>query len=477
MSRALAALFLTLLTTTAWAQIPGRLDFEPSSASVGATVQATVSGLAPGQEVVLVWNSADAWWNVDGYRFLGVLANETRAEWGRGVVDEAGQLQLDLVVPEDYGYLHDVFVEDVSGERLARQGFMVVPELSISPTSGPPGTPITVTLTGVGYRFWEMVWHLMVDGAHTGWLSAITTRGTSVAVIPAPAEVGLHNLMVMTGVKPIPYLNQQQAPIYKPQIPTVMSLLFETTDGPPVLPPPVETQVLPRDMGYPPAAEGPSHGLSHLSGVLGDPLSVRGRGFPAGAIVEMAWTTTIGNRVTGAGWETAELPLGTVTVGADGSFSYLMDTPDDLGGAHDIIARSGDIELRAVYTINPSVIDVFPKVVEPGGDVILTIKGVGWTETANIYTMLLDNGYIGYGCGFNSQGDVTIHFKAPGREGIHYIQLYPAIYRGEMNGPGAPDQGNSTSSEYIELPMLNHVDHPGERLNAFTLAFEVRRAD
>ena len=31
------------------------------------------------------------------------------------------------------------------------------------------------------------------------------------------------------------------------------------------------------------------------------------------------------------------------------------------------------------------------------------LKGVGWTQLDNTVAVTYDNGYVGYGCGFNSQ--------------------------------------------------------------------------
>jgi hypothetical protein len=91
------------------------------------------------------------------------------------------------------------------------------------------------------------------------------------------------------------------------------------------------------------------------------------------------------------------------------------------------------------------------------------LKGVGWTETANIYHVVYDNGYIGYACGFNSQGDVEIFLKATGDPGWHFIDLYPGIYKGSERRP----------NNYA-IPQLTYADdHPGEDLPAFHFAFEV----
>ncbi|MEJ2289928.1 MAG: hypothetical protein P8Y02_15105 [Deinococcales bacterium] len=66
---------------------------------------------------------------------------------------------------------------------------------------------------------------------------------------------------------------------------------------------------------------------------------------------------------------------------------------------------------------------------------------------------------------------MVIHIKAPGRPGTHYISLYPSIYKGDLKGPGAPT--STANANYLLLPMLNVLDHPGERLPAFQLAFTV----
>jgi hypothetical protein len=93
----------------------------------------------------------------------------------------------------------------------------------------------------------------------------------------------------------------------------------------------------------------------------------------------------------------------------------------------------------------------------------LHLKGVGWSETANIYHVVYDNDYIGYACAFNSQGDVELIMKATGEPGWHFIDLYPGIYK-----------GTETRPNNFRIPQLSYAqDHPGEDLPAFHYAFEV----
>jgi hypothetical protein len=469
--RASLVVFVCLSVSAVLAQ--GRLVLEPDAGIVGSEVEALMTGLEPGASVDVVWMSADAAWNVADGRFFGVVAEETRTVVATATVAADGTASARFRIPEDFGYVHNVFVES-NGAQVARGGFVVAPHVTIEPTSGPVGTPITVTMTGVGYRFWEIAWHLLYDGAHAGMFTAITTKGTAVATIPATGAVGLHTLQLMSGTHPVPYLNQQQSPHYKPAVPTVVSAVFEVTAGAAVHPPAPEDQTLARYAAAVPDGAGPRLWADYRSGPVGSPIALQGAGFPPDATVRLSFDSVRGNRISGGGWEVVENELGTVRTQADGTFTTTLATPDDLGGEHTLYARADAGEATFVYTITPSVRLATPAVVEPGGDVTVVLKGVGWTETANIYTLLLNNGYLGYGCGFNSQGDVTIHLKAPGQEGVHFLSFYPSIYQGEVTGPGAPASSDANAT-YLQVPMLHAADHPGEELPAMHLAFEVRR--
>jgi hypothetical protein len=101
-----------------------------------------------------------------------------------------------------------------------------------------------------------------------------------------------------------------------------------------------------------------------------------------------------------------------------------------------------------------------------GTPVTIHLKGVGWTEYDNIYIATYDNAYMGYACGFNTRGDVVIHFTAAGAPGVHLIDLYPGIYQGAEGG-----------QQLYRLPQLTYADdHPGNRIPALRFSFEVTSA-
>jgi hypothetical protein len=110
---------------------------------------------------------------------------------------------------------------------------------------------------------------------------------------------------------------------------------------------------------------------------------------------------------------------------------------------------------------------VSPRRVRVGESFTVQIKGVGWTELDNTLAVTYDNAAMGYACGFNSNGDVTINLVATGNPGTHLIDLYPAIYRGKDRVPWNYQTPFLTYAR--DFPALAH----GYRLPAYRLAIEV----
>ena len=159
----------------------------------------------------------------------------------------------------------------------------------------------------------------------------------------------------------------------------------------------------------------------------------------------------------------APYPIAEAVAHESGRLAFDIVAPDDLGGAHTLFAENGADKHTGSLWIKPTAL---PLDVERGPvatPLTLHLKGVGWTETANIYTIVYDNSYIGYACAFNSQGDVRIPLQATGEPGWHFIDLYPAIYGGDEQRP----------RNFLIPPLSYAADHPGEDLPRFRYAFEV----
>ena len=93
-----------------------------------------------------------------------------------------------------------------------------------------------------------------------------------------------------------------------------------------------------------------------------------------------------------------------------------------------------------------------PKTVKAGEPFIVELKGVGWTQLDNTVAVTYDNAYIGYACGFNSNGYVRIQLFATGGKGTHLIDLYPLLYTQQ---PAYP------YSQLGMVPLLAPTDFPG----------------
>jgi hypothetical protein len=156
---------------------------------------------------------------------------------------------------------------------------------------------------------------------------------------------------------------------------------------------------------------------------VGRPIAVGGSGFEPGRTYPLRWSSVTGNRVSGRGWEEHERIVAEATADASGWLAFHLETPDDLGGIHELRVGTEEGDRTGTFWIAPSAMPLDVTRGQAGTMFTIHLKGVGWTETANIYAITYDNAYIGYACGFNSQGDVVIHLQATGEPGWHFIDL------------------------------------------------------
>lgn len=434
----------------------GRLAVEPPQGQMGTPITVTGQGLPAGEEFDLVWRTSKARWNVTEAEYHGREYTPVGYSVAKVTVGDDGTFAATFEAPDDFGFWHDITLEK-DGRLFTQSAFHVDMSVDIEPKSGPAGTMVTVDVKGIGRKQLQNSWLLLYDNKYTGWMSSVRTGGSARFTIPAAGKPGRHVIQVLHGDFTFPYRNMQQSP--EPDRPT-FALNFDITEDPAVLPPSPEDQAQTTVRRLPP--QGDLVAEPRFANV-GEPVVVTAEGFEPNKTYTVNWTTVVGNRVSGSGFEEHSRPLLEATADADGKLSFGFDTPDDLGGAHTMWVDTGGAEKKGTFWIAPSAASLPVNRGPAGSDFTLNLKGVGWSETANIYAVVYDNAYIGYACGFNSQGTVDVHLKATGEPGWHYVDLYPAVYKGKERRPNN-----------FRLPQLTYdADHPGEDLPRFRFAYEV----
>jgi hypothetical protein len=189
----------------------GRLTVFPEHGPAGTLATVSGEGLPAEQAFQLVWRTVDGAWKVTASEYHGREYRAVAFEIAKVKTDQFGRLSVQFVVPEDFGFMHDIVLQQET--RLVTQtGFSIDMAVEISPKSGPVGTPITVEVKGIGWRPLVNSWHLLYDNHFTGWISSVTTHGSARFTIPATGGPGMHMLEVLHGELTFPYRNMQQSP-------------------------------------------------------------------------------------------------------------------------------------------------------------------------------------------------------------------------------------------------------------------------
>jgi hypothetical protein len=298
----------------------------PEHGPPGTPVRVTAEGLPADTQFELVWRTVRGSWKVGDGEYHGREYTPVALEIASVKTDAAGRVAATFTTPEDFGFLHDVVLQQ--GERLFIQaGFTADMSVTLSPESGPAGTPITVEVKGIGWRPLEGSWMLLYDNNFTGWISAVTTAGSATFTIPASGRPGLHLIEVLHGEFTFPYRNMQQSPESdRPRF----ALRFTVTPGAPILPPPAAEQAQQSVRGLP--ALG-ALAVAPAFAAVGQRVMVSGAGFAPGKRYALGWTTIVGNRVGGHGWNESSSPVAEAVADPSGRLEFNFAVLDDLGGA------------------------------------------------------------------------------------------------------------------------------------------------
>ena len=463
------------------------LKVEPVKGHVGDSFTITGEGLPAGKTVEFFWSTVDAQYLtkvlVDNVEYHERSYQEKRVLLSSATVDGQGRVSVRVEAPEDFGEVHDIHAV-VDGVDVGRGGFRILRSATIAPTEGPVGTPITVTVKGVGWRGFEQFMGLRYDNKYTGEISAVTTKGTAVFQIRAAGAPGKHIIQLnnSTAYAPGAYLNTQQSPqayIYahldnQQEFRFAFNVTKDTGPPPNGLQWPDASRVAtlaadaPRTTMSMNAGSSSAAMLTPASGPVNSKTTLNASGLPPNSEIGLHFVTARGNRMTPSGWNLDSVPLASATTQADGTLRAMLEIPDDLGGWHAVKLAARDRVLMEVpFYVEQSLVMVSPKRLKVGEPFTIQIKGSGWTELDNTVAVTYDNAAMGYACGFNSNGDITINLIATGEPGTHLIDLYPAIYKGKDRVPWNYQTPFLTYAQ--DFPALS----AGYRLPAYRLAIEV----
>ncbi len=453
---------------------------KPDIVKVGTSVAFSANGLAANSEVTVVWMTSNIRWMLDpkpdSVDYLGRKVEKIAVSLGKARTDAAGAFSMTVKTPVDFGGLHDVYAV-INGTQVAKGGLLITRTVTMSPRRGPVGTPITIKVVGLGAPTYESLGAVLYDNRFTGTVSGNMTRGKTVFKLRAAGEPGAHWIDFGDSSHNVPYLNLEQSPI--PWV-AGLRMKFTVTKGTANLAPKTEwpanvkptidarTTLSEADLA---ADSKATATLSAAAGFVLSKTTIKAAGLTPNAPVDLIWSTVVGNRVncTGTCWSFVPVPLGRATAAANGTISSEVTVPDGLGGWHVVqLVQAGKVMAQAPYFVKRSFVKA-PKVVKAGTPFIVELKGVGWTQLDNTTAVTYDNAYIGYACGFNSNGYVRIQLFATGKPGIHLIDLYPLLYTQQ---PAYP---------YLQLgmvPFLSYAtDWPGlaagYQIPAFRLAIKV----
>ena len=189
------------------------LQVTPSQVVIGDAITITGKGLPGNTPVTLTWSTSDATWVADvqpnTVNYMGTAYTKYNVVIATISTDALGSFAYKTKVPSDFGGVHDIYAVN-ENVALAHGGLQMARTLTISPKSGPIGTPITITYTGLGPTLYAAGSALYYDGKYTGSMQARWTRGTATTTILATGAVGKHYIQANEAIS-FSYLNVMHA--------------------------------------------------------------------------------------------------------------------------------------------------------------------------------------------------------------------------------------------------------------------------
>ena len=251
------------------------------------------------------------------------------------ITDAFGDFSVTLVVPDVIAGTYNIRADvPLDGVVDASATFTVpTPSISLTPTSGPPGTSITVV--GSNFKlgatvtiFFDVDGDGVVDPGETVGTATASSTGAFSTVVPAPTlPSGIYNVRATDGVNTAP------------------AVTFTIT---------------------------PAISLSPTSGPPGTTVTVSGSGFAA-SVSGVVWFDSNNNAALDPGE-----PSASVTTGPLGTFTATLTVPTVAAGTYNIYAdvpSGGPVEASATFTVPTPSISLTPTSGPPGTSITVTGSG------------------------------------------------------------------------------------------------------
>lgn len=476
------------------------MEVVPQQGPEGTPITITGKGLPANASMPLTWSTADGYWKVGvdptTVNYMGNGYVKYSVKLADVTTDANGNFSFKTKIPRDFGGLHDIYALQ-GNVAIAHGGFQMNPTISISPRSGAVGTPITVEYSGMGPNLYTGGASVLWDNEYVGGAQGVWTRGYAKFTIRAAGDVGTHYVAMNAGIG-VQYMNTKQSPV-----PYSLGgkVAFKVTkdagapeayiEYPETFQPTDPSQHTTQSTAGTDTNSKAVATLSASSAVVGEKVKLNVTGLSTTGAHQIVWASVVGNRVncTGTCWIYTAVNLGAngaplVATPTDGTLTSDISIPDHLGGWHVVQIKSGDlIEAQVPIYVKESIFNYVDKKTgkvlsagvaaadtaltpelrdgsgvpktkfKAGEEFTIAMKGIGWTQLDNTLAVTYDNSYIGYGCGFNSNGYMVVHLVATGKPGTHIIDLSPVLYTNQPSFPNTP---------YGMIPVLtNMTDIPG----------------
>jgi len=341
-SAILLAVFIALLLMQLVRADPIEVSITPLAGPVGASV--TVSGVAdtPGGTV-------NIYFDIDG----DALTEPEEFMKSTTAGMEAPYIYTDtIIVPPSHAGTHAITATDVTAARSAGADFTVVPQIILSPDSGPVGTLVTVTGTGF-------------DRTRT-----ITIMFKNVDVTPSPAPV-TNEVGSFTTSFPVPPLAKED---------------YTVT-----------------------ATDSAGNSGSDVFTLFGITVSIDPTSGPVGTLVAVSGTQATPDGLVTIWWDDAEVDY--VTATPDGTYSYDLTVPPSPVGDHTVKAEDVESTNTATetFTVEPQIV---LSVSEGPVDTELTVTGTGFVANAYV-DVTFDTVLVVDDSETDSVGGFTATFNVP----------------------------------------------------------------